>query len=194
VWVGRRTCGGCDAQDCCRAAISLDGVVQPPSSSGWMLFNDEMWDVIAAGIAQSDAILLGRRTYLEFAELWPRLGSDVPMADYMNNTPKHIVSSTLDTLEWANSTLAQGRPRTGARQAQAAARQEHPHPRQPYTGAVPAARRAAGRAQPHGSPDRGRLGHASLRRDDRQVRLKLVDSKTLSTGVLCVTYQRLPSG
>ena len=38
-----------------------------------MLHNDEMGEVIGAGIAQSDAILLGRRTYLEFAELWPNL-------------------------------------------------------------------------------------------------------------------------
>jgi hypothetical protein len=30
------------------------------------------------------------------------------MADYMNNTPKHVVSTTLDTLEWANSSLVNG--------------------------------------------------------------------------------------
>src|SRR6266498_3411698 len=52
-------------------AITLDGVVEAPSTSSWMLFNDEMAAVIDAGIAQADAILLGRRTYLEFAE--PRL-------------------------------------------------------------------------------------------------------------------------
>jgi hypothetical protein len=35
-------------------AITLDGVTESPSS--WLHFNDEMGDVIAAGIAQSDAI------------------------------------------------------------------------------------------------------------------------------------------
>ena len=59
-------------------AVSVDGVVESPSN--WMLMNDEMGEVIGAGIAQSDAILLGRRTYLEFADLWPNQSHDVLMA------------------------------------------------------------------------------------------------------------------
>jgi hypothetical protein len=47
-------------------AVSLDGVVESPSN--WMLMNDEMGEVIGAGLAQSDAILLGRRTYLELSQ------------------------------------------------------------------------------------------------------------------------------
>ncbi len=79
--------------------MSLDGVVESPD--GWQLpyFNDEMIEGINAGIARADAVLLGRRTYLEDAELWPSQGSDVPMADFMNDTPKYVVSSTLDSLE-----------------------------------------------------------------------------------------------
>lgn len=88
--------------------VSLDGVVESPD--GWQLpyFNDEMIEGINIGIARADAVLLGRRTYLEDAELWPTQGSDVPMADFMNDTPKYVVSSTLDTLEWANSVLISG--------------------------------------------------------------------------------------
>jgi len=81
--------------------------VEAPSGN-WMRYDDEMGAMIGAGIAQADAILLGRRTYLEFAALWPALGSDVPMADFMNNTPKYIVSRTLHTLDWSNSTLLSG--------------------------------------------------------------------------------------
>jgi dihydrofolate reductase len=89
-------------------AITLDGVVESPSAD-WMRFDDEMAEIIRAGVAQADAILLGRRTYLEFAELWPKLGSDVPMADFMNDTPKYVVSSTLEApLAWAGSTLLTG--------------------------------------------------------------------------------------
>jgi dihydrofolate reductase len=87
-------------------AMSLDGVVDSPSN--WVAFDDEMGAVIGAGIARSDAVLLGRRTYLEFAELWPKQGNDVPMAKFLNNTPKYIASSTLDSLEWANSSLVTG--------------------------------------------------------------------------------------
>jgi len=36
--------------------ISLDGVVELPSD--WLLSSDEMWEVIGAGIAQSDAIVV----------------------------------------------------------------------------------------------------------------------------------------
>ncbi len=88
-------------------AITLDGVVEGPAE-GWLMFNDEMAGLIAAGTAKSDAVLLGRRTYLDFAQRWPNLGSEVPMADFMNNTTKYVVSKTLGPLEWANSVLLTG--------------------------------------------------------------------------------------
>jgi dihydrofolate reductase len=89
--------------------MSLDGVVESPSEWGFSrYFNDEMQEGIAAGVTQADAVLLGRRTYLEFAELWPNQGSEVPMADFLNNSPKYVVSATLETLGWANSRLLTG--------------------------------------------------------------------------------------
>jgi dihydrofolate reductase len=89
-------------------AMSLDGVVESPNEWGMQYFNDEVMEVISAGVAQADAVLLGRRTYLEFAELWPNQGSEVPMADFLNNAPKYVVSTTLETLAWANSSLVTG--------------------------------------------------------------------------------------
>jgi dihydrofolate reductase len=53
-------------------------------------------------------MLLGRRTYEEFAAYWPNQGRDVPFADQMNNIPKLVVSTTLKTVEWQNSTLITG--------------------------------------------------------------------------------------
>jgi dihydrofolate reductase len=89
--------------------MSLDGVVEAPGEWGFSrYFNDEMREGISTGIAQADAVLLGRRTYLEFAELWPKQGSDVLMADFLNHSPKYVVSSTLKTLDWAKSTLITG--------------------------------------------------------------------------------------
>jgi dihydrofolate reductase len=87
-------------------AMTLDGVVEAPSD--WMMFDDEMRDLIGSGIAEADAILLGRRTYLQFAELWPAQGRDVPMSAFMNDTPKYVASRTLGTVEWTGSTLLQG--------------------------------------------------------------------------------------
>lgn len=89
-------------------AMTLDGVVEGPSIRGWLMFNEEMGQIIGASVGRSDAILLGRETYLEFSGRWPGLGSDVPMADFMNNTPKYVLSTTLEKLDWANSTLLSG--------------------------------------------------------------------------------------
>jgi dihydrofolate reductase len=86
-------------------AITLDGVVESPSN--WVRMNDEMDEAIGAGLAQADAVLLGRRTYLEFADLWPQ-SHDGLMAEFMNHTPKLVVSSTLNRLAWANSSLLTG--------------------------------------------------------------------------------------
>jgi dihydrofolate reductase len=170
-------------------AISLDGVVESPSGN-WLLFNDEMGEVIGAGIAQSDAILLGRRTYLEFAELWPNQGSDDPMAAFMNNTPKHIVSSTLDTpLEWANSSLV-----TGDLAEEVAKLKAQPG----KNIQIPGSPRLVRSLLRDGLLDELSLmvhpiviGSGMRLFDDmtNQVSLKLVESRTLRTGVLCVTYQ-----
>lgn len=89
--------------------MSLDGVVEAPGEWGFShYFSAEMQKGISDGIAEADAVLLGRRTYLEFAELWPKQGSEVLMSDFLNNSPKYVVSSTLTTLDWNNSQLLSG--------------------------------------------------------------------------------------
>ena len=88
--------------------ISLDGVVESPDQWHFPYFNDEMGAVVGAAMAAADTMLLGRRTYEEFAGYWPHQGSDVEMADQMNRTPKLVVSTTLDRVEWQNSTLIKG--------------------------------------------------------------------------------------
>jgi dihydrofolate reductase len=59
-------------------------------------------------MATSDTMLLGRRTYEEFAAYWPQQPSDVPPADQMNNTPKIVVSDTLTSADWQNSRIVRG--------------------------------------------------------------------------------------
>ena len=67
--------------------------------------DDEMFAEQTAGYASSDALLLGRRTYDVFAASWPQRGSDVPNADWMNNTRKFVASTTLEWPEWQNTTV-----------------------------------------------------------------------------------------
>jgi dihydrofolate reductase len=86
--------------------ISLDGVVEAPDRWQFPYFNDEMGAAVQSLMDGSEAMLLGRRTYEEFAAYWPTSTDD--FAERMNTTPKYVVSSTLRTLEWQNSTLVEG--------------------------------------------------------------------------------------
>src|SRR5919199_1241892 len=74
--------------------ISLDGVVERPDQWHFPYFNDEMGEAVGAGMAESDTMLLGRKTYEEFAAYWPSQPSDQPPADYMNGVQKLFVGDT----------------------------------------------------------------------------------------------------
>ena len=52
---------------------------------------------------QSDALLLGRKTYEGFAEAWPERSDDAGFAEKFNGMPKYVVSATLKDPEWNNS-------------------------------------------------------------------------------------------
>ena len=100
--------------------ISLDGVVQSPGGAeedtdggfahgGWSMpfFDPEaMGPVIGDGLAATEALLFGRRTWQTMAAAWPNRAGD-PFADRMNELPKYVASRTLtpDDLTWNNTTL-----------------------------------------------------------------------------------------
>jgi dihydrofolate reductase len=57
----------------------------------------------------ADAVLLGRVTYQQFAEFWPKQTDDTSgVSDYLNRTPKYVVSASLTSAEWQNTTLLHG--------------------------------------------------------------------------------------
>lgn len=86
--------------------VTLDGVVEAPEK--WVMPDDEMFEEQTADYAASDALLLGRRTYDIFAASWPQRGTDVPNADWMNNTRKYVASASLEAPEWQNTTVLKG--------------------------------------------------------------------------------------
>jgi dihydrofolate reductase len=97
--------------------VSLDGVMEDPGGAeeyehgGWTFKFDrgdegnkfKLDEVLAA-----DAQLLGRRTYEGFARAWPSIEDEAGFADKMNSMPKFVVSRTLRTAEWNNSTVLDG--------------------------------------------------------------------------------------
>ena len=102
--------------------VTLDGVMQAPgrpdedrrggfTHGGWAApyFDPVMGEVAAEGISQGGALLLGRRTYEDFASFWPTAPEDLPFTAVMNQFQKYVVSTTLDEpLSWSNSTLLKG--------------------------------------------------------------------------------------
>jgi len=86
--------------------ITLDGVFENPAFTFDYPFDPRMGDAIAALMGGSRAILLGRRTYELFAPSWSgRTAAEDPGAPFMNDTPKYVVSSTLNSADWSNSTI-----------------------------------------------------------------------------------------
>ena len=85
---------------------SLDGVVEAPEQWTGPYFNDQVGQAVGTLMAGNDAMLLGRVTYEGFAAAFG--GQSGGMADQMNSTPKYVVSSTLTSANWQNSTLIKG--------------------------------------------------------------------------------------
>jgi dihydrofolate reductase len=88
--------------------VTLDGVVESPERWPARHVDVGLHEVLTSAAAQSDAILLGRRTYQELADDWRRRNDGLPIARYLNETSKYVVSSTLHVLDWANSSVLSG--------------------------------------------------------------------------------------
>jgi dihydrofolate reductase len=98
--------------------VSLDGVMQAPGGpdedpvggfthGGWAVnyWDEEMMGRMAAPERPYE-LLLGRGTYEIFAAHWPY--AEGPIADLLNGMRKYVASTTLDRLDWANSTRIEG--------------------------------------------------------------------------------------
>jgi dihydrofolate reductase len=88
--------------------VSVDGVYEAPDKWAGSYFGREVTEAIVSSMSQSDALLLGRRTYDEFAAVWPSRGTDNAVGSYMNNSAKYVVSTGQPDLSWNNSTLIAG--------------------------------------------------------------------------------------
>jgi dihydrofolate reductase len=94
--------------------VSLDGVMEDPGGAedfkygGWTFeFDRGEGDKFKLDeTMESDALLLGRVTYEGFAAAWPSREGE--FADKFNTMPKYVVSSTLDSPDWNNTTVLRG--------------------------------------------------------------------------------------
>src|SRR6266704_1597736 len=114
--------------------------------------------------------------------------NDEPGADFMNNTPKFVVSTTLDKVEWQNSTLI-----TGNFVEEITRLKEQPGKNIAISGSPTLVRwllREGLLDELHLLVHPIVVGHGKrlFEGEAGQVPLKLVDSKTFSTGVLSLNY------
>ena len=88
------------------ALLSLNGVAEKPEGffADW---DDAMEANLGDVIAAQDAVVLGRRSYDEWAGRWP--GSDVePFATFINGVAKYVATSTPLDREWPHVTVVDG--------------------------------------------------------------------------------------
>jgi dihydrofolate reductase len=95
--------------------VSLDGVVEDPAGDegfrvgGWVgriADREEVAKVTLDEARDTEALLLGRRSYEWLAARWPSRSGE--LADRLNGLPKYVVSSTLEEPTWNNSTVIKG--------------------------------------------------------------------------------------
>jgi dihydrofolate reductase len=170
--------------------LSLDGVMEAPETWHFPYLNDEMGVVIGEAISETDAFLMGRRTYEEFAAFWPGQPVDEdPIAAAMNGLPKYVASNTLKEVSWENSTLLGDDVVGEVRKLK-----DQPGKDISITGSATLIRSLLA----EGVIDELRLmihpvvvgsGRRLFENGTGQTPLELVESKTFSSGVLNLTYR-----
>jgi len=183
--------------------LTLDGVMQAPGDpnedrsggfdhGGWQLayFDDIFGSTMMEAFAATGGMLLGRRTYETFAAHWPKQPADDPLAGTMNGLQKYVVSTTLaEPLAWQNSTLIKTDVAGRVAQLKEGSGKEIQ---------VIGSGELVQTLIQHDLVDAYRLmlhplvlgsGKRLFREGTSMTRLRLVDTKPTSTGVLIVTYE-----
>jgi len=182
--------------------MSLDGVVQAPGDpqedieggfphGGWQrpYFDEVFMRQAAAGMAQTDAQLFGRKTYDKMAAFWPTVGDDDPFAKHLNHVTKYVASRGMTEATWEGTIVLNG---------DVAAQVREIKERDGGTISVLGSVDLAQTLMAHDLVDEYALavhpivlgGGKKLFRDAEQVRkLDLVDCTPTTTGVLLTTYR-----
>jgi len=181
--------------------VTLDGVMQAPGGpeedpsggfayGGWSFnyWDDMMGQITTESMAKPFELLLGRKTYEIFAAHWPYIKND-PTADTLNKVKKYVVSRSLSEAIWSNSTLVKG---DAVQEVRNLKRQKGPEIRVLGSGNL------IQMLLKHGLVDEFRLwifpvtigkGKRLFGEGTQPASLKLIDSRTSTTGVIIATYE-----
>jgi dihydrofolate reductase len=108
--------------------VTLDGVMQAPGGKDedrdggfehggwtWPYWHDDIGKTFGAMMQNTDALLLGRRTYVTHAEAFEPMPPGDPFGDMMNAPKKYVVSKTLEKPIWRNTTIIRENPMEAVR-------------------------------------------------------------------------------
>ena len=103
--------------------VTLDGVIQAPGGAdedrdqgfkhgGWTqpYWHDDIGKSFVSLMHNTDALLLGRRTYVVHAQAFEPMAPGDPFGDLMNAPAKYVVSKTLKNPIWRNTTIIRDKP------------------------------------------------------------------------------------
>lgn len=88
--------------------VSVDGYIEDKNQSmEWFTWDDEMEIYMLNYLREFDLFVYGRKSYEDMIAYWPEAASnpawpnrDIEFVTLMNETPKLILSNTLDNVEW----------------------------------------------------------------------------------------------
>lgn len=88
---------------------SVDGRATRPDAFQFDAFDQELAQLMTESIGHIDDAILGRNSYNEWSSYWPAVteGPDAGFADFINSTPKHVASTSLQPqdITWSNTKL-----------------------------------------------------------------------------------------
>lgn len=183
--------------------LTLDGVMQAPGGrdedrrggfehGGWATryVDPVLGGMAGEGMARTRALLFGRLTYEKFYAVWPKQREPNPFTEVLNNTQKYVASTTLkEPLPWRNSTLL-----SGDAASQVAALRAEPGKDLVILGSGGLVRSLMARdlIDEYVLPIYPLVlgtGRRLFEEGGPRIPLRLVDTKTSTTGVLITTYR-----
>jgi dihydrofolate reductase len=168
--------------------MTLDGFVEGPNRDiSWHLdvWGEELEQLSIEQLNAAGGLLFGRLTYELTAKHWP--GASGEVADFMNAAPKYVFSRTLKKSDWNNTQLyGDDVPETVARLKRESAKDILLFGSADFAASL----------TPHGLIDEFRIavnpiilgGGTPLFRRGERIKLKLLDSRALSTGIVILRY------
>jgi dihydrofolate reductase len=175
--------------------MTLDGFVEGPNRDiSWHedVWGKELEQLSTSQLAEAGGLLFGRVTYQLMADYWPSATGEIgEIADGMNALPKYVFSRTLTKSDWNNTQMF------GSDVPGTVARLKRENTKDIF---LFGSADLAASLIPHGLIDEFRIAvnpiilgaGTPLFKQGERLKLKLLDSRTLSTGVVILRYSPTP--